>query len=189
MAEKEIKKGDEVSWNWGSGHPSGTVGEIAKEGELSIKSNKGNTIKKNADPEDPAVHIERAGNDVVKRAHELVVEKKAGGDDKQDKKDGGEEAEADEKDKEPTENGEAHAGTKRSASAVAEDAKEGEKADGEPPAKKPKAGKASKDAKENGTAKKKPGRPKKTDAPKKQKEPKKAATATGEPRRSGRNKA
>jgi hypothetical protein len=36
-----------------------------------------NTIKKNAAPDNPAVHIERSGNDVVKRASELNVEEKA----------------------------------------------------------------------------------------------------------------
>lgn len=58
------------------GDPSGTVAEIAEEGELSIKSNKGNTVTRKADPADPAVRIAREGNDVVKRAHELQVEEK-----------------------------------------------------------------------------------------------------------------
>ncbi|KAF1826805.1 uncharacterized protein K489DRAFT_290626, partial [Dissoconium aciculare CBS 342.82] len=60
-----------VSWNWGSGKPGGTVAEVKEHGEIAIQSNKGNTIKKNADPENPAVHVERSGNDVVKRASEL----------------------------------------------------------------------------------------------------------------------
>ncbi|EXJ87825.1 hypothetical protein A1O1_04752 [Capronia coronata CBS 617.96] len=49
------------------------------EGELAITSKRGNKIKKNADPSNPAIHIARSGNDVVKRASELTVEEKANG--------------------------------------------------------------------------------------------------------------
>ncbi|WVW85744.1 hypothetical protein I302_107782 [Kwoniella bestiolae CBS 10118] len=68
---EELKKGDEVSWNWGSGQPSGKVADIVESGKAEVKSNKGNTISKNASEDDPAVVIERSGNNVVKRAHEL----------------------------------------------------------------------------------------------------------------------
>lgn len=68
-----------VSWNWGSGQPGGTVAETKTEGELAITSKRGNKIKKNADPKNPAVHVERSGNDVVKKASELNVEEKANG--------------------------------------------------------------------------------------------------------------
>ncbi|WRT68280.1 uncharacterized protein IL334_005256 [Kwoniella shivajii] len=67
---EELKKGDEVSWNWGSGQPSGKVADIV-EGKAEVKSKKGNVISKNGTEEDPAVVITRSGNDVVKRAHEL----------------------------------------------------------------------------------------------------------------------
>jgi hypothetical protein len=66
-----------VSWNWGGGAPGGTVAEIKDNGEIAIQSKRRNTIKKNASPDNPAVHIERSGNDVVKRASELNVEEKA----------------------------------------------------------------------------------------------------------------
>ncbi|KAH8163985.1 hypothetical protein CIB48_g4267 [Xylaria polymorpha] len=66
-----------VSWNWGGGAPGGTVAEIKDEGEIAIKSKRGNTIKKNASPDNPAVRVERSGNNVVKRASELTVDKKA----------------------------------------------------------------------------------------------------------------
>jgi Hypervirulence associated proteins TUDOR domain len=66
-----------VSWNWGSGKPGGTVAEKKTSGEIAIKSKRGNTIKKNASADNPAVHVERSGNDVVKRESELNVEKKA----------------------------------------------------------------------------------------------------------------
>ncbi|KAF2814209.1 uncharacterized protein BDZ99DRAFT_354724, partial [Mytilinidion resinicola] len=65
------------SWQWGGSKPSGTVAEVKEHGDLSIQSNKGNTITKNASPDDPAVHLAREGNDVVKRAHELTVDKPA----------------------------------------------------------------------------------------------------------------
>ncbi|KAI1114038.1 hypothetical protein F5Y14DRAFT_451437 [Nemania sp. NC0429] len=73
------KRGDKVSWNWGGGAPGGTVAETKESGEIAIKSKRGNTIKKNASHDNPAVHVERAGNDVVKRASELTVETKASG--------------------------------------------------------------------------------------------------------------
>ncbi|KAF2007032.1 hypothetical protein P154DRAFT_181588 [Amniculicola lignicola CBS 123094] len=79
MTDTQVQQGDKVSWPWSGSHPSGEVAEVKKDGELAIESNKGNTIKKNADPENPAVHISRPGNDVVKRAHELDIEEKANG--------------------------------------------------------------------------------------------------------------
>ena len=42
-----------------------------------MKSKKGNIITKNAEPSNPAVAIERSGNNVVKKASELNIEKKA----------------------------------------------------------------------------------------------------------------
>lgn len=66
----QLEKGQEVSWNWGGGQPSGKVAEV-KEGTAEVKSNKGNVIKKHGDEENPAVVIEREGNNVVKKASEL----------------------------------------------------------------------------------------------------------------------
>ncbi|KAG6828685.1 hypothetical protein H0H87_001264 [Tephrocybe sp. NHM501043] len=71
MAEKNIQEGDDVSWKWGGGNPSGTVAEVKTDGQLEIES-KGKLVHKNADPSNPAVHVERSGNDVVKRASELT---------------------------------------------------------------------------------------------------------------------
>lgn len=68
-----------VSWNWGGGAPGGTVAEKKHEGEVSITSKRGNKIKKNAEPNNPAVKVERSGNNVVKKASELNVESKANG--------------------------------------------------------------------------------------------------------------
>lgn len=199
-----------VSWQWSGGAPGGTASEVATEGELKMETKSGNEVKKNADPENPAVRVERSGHDVVKRASELEVEeegpKHKDGEAKKDEgekngeekngeeKNGGEkdEAKSDEKkddeekkdDKEEkATNGDASTGDKRKA----EDEKKDDKADGE------KAEKAE-EPKENGDQPppKKKGRPaKNSNAPKAEKpkkEPKKAATETGEPRRSGRNR-
>ncbi|KAI1489985.1 hypothetical protein F5X96DRAFT_670171 [Biscogniauxia mediterranea] len=76
MTHNQPEKGDKVSWNWGGGAPGGTVVEKKTEGQVAIKSKRGNTIKKNAEPDNPAVQISRSGNDVVKKASELNVEEK-----------------------------------------------------------------------------------------------------------------
>jgi len=74
----QLEKGDEVHWKWGAGTASGTVAEIVEEGKAEVTSNKGNTVSRNArGEEDPAVKIERKGNDVVKLAHELDEVKEA----------------------------------------------------------------------------------------------------------------
>ena len=77
-----------VSWNWNGSTPGGQIAEKKTEGEVVIQSKRGNTIKKDAKPGDPAIHLERPGNDVVKNQSELQVdEKNAGGDKgKEDKK-------------------------------------------------------------------------------------------------------
>ncbi|TFY74504.1 hypothetical protein EWM64_g9509 [Hericium alpestre] len=67
----QIKEGQEVSWNWGGGQPTGKVAEVIEEGKAEIKTKKGNTVSRNAKDGDPAVKIARDGNDVVKLAHEL----------------------------------------------------------------------------------------------------------------------
>jgi len=66
----DIKEGDHVKWNWGSGQPGGVVEEVKEDGKLTIES-KGKQVSKNADPENPAVKVARSGNPVVKRASEL----------------------------------------------------------------------------------------------------------------------
>lgn len=210
--ESLIEASNTVSWQWGSGAPSGTVAEVAKEGEVAIESHRGNTIKKNAEPDNPAVHVERSGNDVVKKASELEVEEKADGNTGGDKKDDapatGESADQDEELKSKEED--AKAGAEKDKDNEMKDANGEDKAAGD---------KRSKEEQENGenageddangedkeeeteqpaakkqkindaNDKKKAGRPKKSNAPPKQKKvPKKAATESGEPRRSGRNR-
>ncbi|KAL9606361.1 MAG: hypothetical protein Q9179_000487 [Wetmoreana sp. 5 TL-2023] len=74
-----------LSWAYGGGRPGGEVAEKKDEDEIAIQSKRGNTIKRNASPDNPAVHVTRPGNDVVKRQSELDVEEKKnageGGDD------------------------------------------------------------------------------------------------------------
>ncbi|KAL0633849.1 hypothetical protein Q9L58_007220 [Maublancomyces gigas] len=77
MTDKNLKKGDEVSWKWGSsGHPSGIIAGMATHGSLEIES-KGKRVRRNADLDNPAVHVAREGNDVVKRASELTKKSSA----------------------------------------------------------------------------------------------------------------
>ncbi|KAF3099087.1 hypothetical protein TWF102_004695 [Orbilia oligospora] len=79
----DLKPGDQAQWNWGQGHPSGTVTEVADHGSLSIQSSNGNTITRNAEPSNPAVHLQQdSGTDVVKRASELEI--KSSSDDNKD---------------------------------------------------------------------------------------------------------
>ncbi|KAI0886859.1 uncharacterized protein GGS22DRAFT_199181 [Annulohypoxylon maeteangense] len=71
------EEGDKVSWSWGGGAPAGTVAETKEKGAIEIETQRGNTVKRKADPGNPAVRVERSGNDVVKRSSELTVEEKA----------------------------------------------------------------------------------------------------------------
>ena len=73
-----------VSWNYGGAQPSGELVEKKTDGEVSVQSKRGNTIKRKGDAENPAVHVARSGNDVVKKQSELNVEEK--GDGAEDKK-------------------------------------------------------------------------------------------------------
>lgn len=186
-------------------------------GSNSKKLRDHNEVKKKADPENPAVHVARSGRDVVKRASEPQVEEKGENhsdekkddgekkDSEDDKKDSEEKSEEksddkesekkddedkensdDKKDAEKETNGDAQTGDKRKA-----DDESDEKSDDKSDEKK--ADKAE-EPKENGDAPppKKKGRPaKNSNAPKAEKpkkEPKKAATESGQPRRSGRNR-
>ncbi|KAK6538801.1 hypothetical protein TWF694_010367 [Orbilia ellipsospora] len=67
----DLQPGDRAQWNWGQGHPTGTVSEIKDHGSISIQSAKGNIVTRNAEPSNPAVQLDHDGTDVVKRASEL----------------------------------------------------------------------------------------------------------------------
>lgn len=102
-----------VSWNWNGSAPSGEVIEKKDEGEVAIQSKRGNTIKKAAQPNDPAVHLARPGNDVVKNQSELnIEEKKAGDGEETEHGEDGEEEEAADGDANEEEDGEKEEATK-----------------------------------------------------------------------------
>jgi hypothetical protein len=163
-----------------------------KEGEASIESKKGNTITKAAKPNDPAVHVTRPGNDVVKNASELEVEepKTSGASDDIEKTDApevedlrDEDNKVEDAEEKPAGNGDAQTGGKREhaeteangngAEEINEDADKPaeaaaepeEKEDDEPPAKKQKKDNpASSEVKDGEGTKKGRGRPKKADS-------------------------
>ncbi|KAK5169393.1 uncharacterized protein LTR77_005368 [Saxophila tyrrhenica] len=184
-----VEKGDEVSYQWSGGRPGGTVTDKATEGAVTMETKRGNEVKKGGDEENPALYISRdEGHDVVKKASEVDIEEKGDGDK------GGDEKEEGAEEEEKEENGDAKTGEKRSAEETSEEKKDEE--EGESKANKKQ--KTSAEPKANGEQQpKKKGRPAKNangggagGAKKetKKKEPKKAATETGEPRRSGRNR-
>ncbi|KAJ0307341.1 hypothetical protein COL516b_003954 [Colletotrichum fioriniae] len=69
-AKKGPKKGDTVSWNWGSGQPEGKVLDVKGE-KTSITTKRGNEVSRDGDPEDPAVVIDTGKSKAIKSAHEL----------------------------------------------------------------------------------------------------------------------
>ncbi|KAK4448309.1 hypothetical protein QBC34DRAFT_381210 [Podospora aff. communis PSN243] len=75
--ETELEGGDQVSWNLSGGAPGGTVTEKVTEGELATETQRGNTVEKNANPENPALRMETSVNDVVKHESEVTVGSKA----------------------------------------------------------------------------------------------------------------
>jgi len=183
MTDIQLQKGDVASWAWSGARPEGTVAEIKEKGDVNVTSNRGNTITRHGEPGDPAVHLARSGNDVVKKAHELTVEEKGNGSTPSDKK---QETKQDDAPKPADESKDTTAGEKRAHvdDEKAEDKEnqvEAKKSDEKPASKKQKTSD-------------KPAAPKKTEAKpkaasqasKKKKEPKKAATADGKPRRSAR---
>lgn len=173
------RNGCPVSYQWSGGRPGGTVAEVATEGAVTMETSRGNEVKKNAEPGNPALYIERQQHDVVKKASEVDVEKSGDVHDEDHIKEGGDEEKKEE-------NGEPQTGDKRAAEDTAEEKKD------EGKAKKQKTNAA---PKENGEKPKKKGRPAKGGAngqaaakkENKKRPPKKAATESGEPRRSGRN--
>ncbi|KAF2236853.1 hypothetical protein EV356DRAFT_565308 [Viridothelium virens] len=169
MADKDIKEGDEVSWQWSGGRPGGTAAEVATEGKVAVESHRGNTIAKNAEPDNPAVHVERPGNDVVKKASELEV-------DEEGPKHKGDAKKGEKREAQENPDGEDDAKKQKTDAVNGENAKKG-KASGR--------GRPKKGGSESNGAASKP-KAEKMERPKK--EPKKAATADGQPRRSARNK-
>lgn len=173
-----------VSYQWGGGKPGGTVTDKATDGAVTMETKNGNEVKKKGDSDNPALYISRdSGHDVVKKSSEVEIDEKGSGNKGGDEKEDAGDAEEGRKE----ENDDAKAGDKRSADDSEEKAKKGGA----------KKQKTAAEPKENGEPAKKKGRPAKANGSAgtkekketKKKQPKKAATESGEPRRSGRNKA
>ncbi|KAK7735339.1 hypothetical protein SLS53_007571 [Cytospora paraplurivora] len=64
------KKGETVSWKWGSGHPHGKVLDV-KEGDATITTKRGNKVSRKGKPGDPAVILDAGSSKAIKLAHEL----------------------------------------------------------------------------------------------------------------------
>merc|ERR1711939_1293850 len=45
MADKGIKEGDEVSWQWSGGRPGGVASEVKEQGEITMETKRGNEVK------------------------------------------------------------------------------------------------------------------------------------------------
>ncbi|KAL1880051.1 hypothetical protein Daus18300_001414 [Diaporthe australafricana] len=69
-SKKGPKKGETVSWSWGSGNPKGKVLDV-KEDDATITTKRGNEVTRKADPEDPAVILDTGKSKAIKSAHEL----------------------------------------------------------------------------------------------------------------------
>ncbi|MBE7175635.1 MAG: DUF2945 domain-containing protein [Mucilaginibacter polytrichastri] len=70
-----MKKGDKVSWKWGSSEAEGKI-EKKHTDDVSIRS-KGSTIKRKADKDEPAYEIRQDdGTKVLKSESELRKRKK-----------------------------------------------------------------------------------------------------------------
>jgi hypothetical protein len=193
IISSQLTEPSTVSWTWNGSHPSGTAAEV-KAGDVTVTSHRGNDITKTGTQDNPAVHIERSGNDVVKTVSELKVEQKGASQkedgtwDNSNSASSSEKKEEPKKDEEKKENGvngdEAQAGDKRKAEEkVDASAKETEKPAEEKDTKKQKTtnGTAA-----NGETKKKAGRPKGGNSTKKEKAPPRTGTAARKTRSQGK---
>lgn len=61
----DLKEGDEVSWKWGSNHPSGTVKEVV-DGDAEVTTKRGSKVSKEGDESNPAVKLDTGKSDAVK---------------------------------------------------------------------------------------------------------------------------
>ncbi|CAM3083549.1 MULTISPECIES: hypervirulence associated TUDOR domain-containing protein [Methylobacterium] len=72
MSKADVKAGDDVTYTWGKGSVEGEVTKVhTKDVEKTIK---GNTVKRAASKDEPAVEIETAkGKTVLKSVSEVTV--------------------------------------------------------------------------------------------------------------------
>jgi len=69
MTQYNFKEGDKVSWDWGEGQASGTIKSIFP--EKITRTIDGSEVTRNGTKEDPALYIERDGNNVLKLSSEV----------------------------------------------------------------------------------------------------------------------
>lgn len=68
----KLKEGDEVSWKWGQGHPTGEVKDVV-DGTAEVKTKRGNTVKKDGDEENPAVVLNTGQSDAIKKVSQALL--------------------------------------------------------------------------------------------------------------------
>lgn len=61
-----LSAGDEVSWKWGQGHPTGDVKDVV-DGKAEVTTKRGNKISKEGSKDDPAVVLNTGQSDAVKK--------------------------------------------------------------------------------------------------------------------------
>lgn len=68
--EEDVNKGDHVAWKWGGGMAEGHVQEVSTD-KMTRETKKGVEVTRNGDKSNPALYIERDGNNVVKKQSEV----------------------------------------------------------------------------------------------------------------------
>lgn len=65
-----VQVGDHVAWKWGGGMAEGHVSEVS-DTKMVKETKPGVDITRNGEPDNPALFIERDGNNVVKKQSEV----------------------------------------------------------------------------------------------------------------------
>jgi len=69
---KTVKKGDDVSWNYGKGKAKGEITEV-HENDIE-RTVQGTTVKRKGSAEEPALVIKQGSKKIVKSASEVTKE-------------------------------------------------------------------------------------------------------------------
>lgn len=65
-----VGEGDHVAWKWGGGMADGVVAEVS-DSKMVHETKPGVNVTRNGEPDNPALYIERDGNNVVKKQSEV----------------------------------------------------------------------------------------------------------------------
>ncbi|AUD00671.1 hypervirulence associated TUDOR domain-containing protein [Spirosoma pollinicola] len=69
-----VKKGDEVTWNYGKGKAKGTVAEVHEDDvERTVQ---GATVKRKGSEDEPALVIKQGDKKIIKSSSEVTKNKK-----------------------------------------------------------------------------------------------------------------